>query len=157
MASRLTTCDEELEERIEITASLLGAGLLKSAVKAKMVEMWGCSTRTCETYISRARVLLMHLTQRPKEEHFTEAASFYTSVIQSEADLPAKLKARERLDSLYGLDAKFTAASSQAINVNVTQAVQVNGLTISIDEFRKLPADEQQRLLREAIRSSPSS
>ncbi len=116
---RLTTSDEEMEERIESIAALLGSGAMKSQVKKQIQLKYGCSVRTCETYLSRARVLLIEQTNRSKAEHFTDAAAFYLSILQSNAEIPVKIKARERLDQLYGLDAKHGDPPSNTTNTTV--------------------------------------
>jgi hypothetical protein len=104
MPVRQTKSAKDLEARVEFTATLLGLGLSKSAIKKRLIEAYQCSARTCETYLSRAKDLLVQWSGQAKQEHFVEAVAFYRSVIQAQGSVKDKLCARERLDALYGLE-----------------------------------------------------
>lgn len=107
VAARKTASAEDLGERIEYVASLLGGGLLKSEVKDAIRQRYGddLSARTLETYVSRARELVVKWTGQTKDEHVVEAVAFYRSVLASPtAKMREKLIARERLDLLLDLE-----------------------------------------------------
>jgi hypothetical protein len=123
-----------MEERIEMTAHLLAQAMLKGQIKRLLKAKWGCSARTCEVYLSRARKLLVEKSGRTRGEHFIEAAAFYRSVIQSpNASLRDKLQARERLDVLYGLEAprdvRFTGVVGGVIRHDVKHSLDLSRLT----------------------------
>lgn len=101
---RKTKSNAELEQRIEFTALLLGKALPKSVVKKQLILRYKVSARQCETYISRARALLVAWSGRSRDEHRVDSAAFWLSVIQDlSSSEQARLRARENLDKLYGL------------------------------------------------------
>jgi hypothetical protein len=127
---RSSSSARELEQRIEFTAYLLGQMVPKGQVKTLLRRRYQnrsgkpISARTCEDYISRAREKLIEWTQKPKEEHVTEAAAYYVTTIQNaQATISEKLRARERLDALYGINAPIRHAHGGDPDAPPIQAV----------------------------------
>jgi hypothetical protein len=114
--ARQTHSAKEMEDRIELTAMLLGQGLTKGQIKQMLKSKWQCSARSCEAYLARAREKLVQWSGQPKADHFIESASFYRSVLASSAPTREKLLARERLDMLYGLEAARNLKVDSVVN-----------------------------------------
>jgi hypothetical protein len=103
---RSSESDAELEKRIEWTAMVLGSGLPYCEVKRQVMVQFGCVRRTAETYIARARKLLIKWSGQTKEEHFVEGVAFWRTIIQDpRSTLRARMDARRELDALFGLHA----------------------------------------------------
>lgn len=108
---RSTTSNAELKERIELTAHLLGQGLRKGEIKRELKARFKnrdgtpISARTCEAYLTRARRLLVEKSGVSKQEHARRSSWFYLSILWNpSASTAHKLRARENLDRLLGLD-----------------------------------------------------
>lgn len=102
---RQTKSDQELEQRVEFTALLLGRDLPKSEIKRVLKSKYSCSAQTCESYISKARALLIEWSGQTKDELFVESVSFWRSIIQGPRSKDGdRMRARERLDALYALE-----------------------------------------------------
>lgn len=60
--------------------------------------------RTAENYVARARERILQETGKPKAEHVADSYEFYR-MMQVDADKDIdKIKARERIDKLLGLE-----------------------------------------------------
>jgi hypothetical protein len=100
---------EQLEERIERTREMLASGLQKRVIKRRLAKRYGVNPRTCETYLARARELIVQASGRARPEWRAESLAFYESVIADRlASTRDKVKARERIDKLLGLEDKST-------------------------------------------------
>ncbi len=129
MDGAMTRYRPESARRIEYTAQLMGSGLPEYAVIDKLKLDFGISFRQCVRYMSRARGIMIAWTQQPKAAHFTESATFYRTIIQTSKDERNRIAARERLDSLYGLDAKYDDKDDGASVVNNVLNITVNNLS----------------------------
>jgi hypothetical protein len=99
---------------------------VKRRIRQQYKELTGsdCNARTCENCIARGRVLLLEWSNKDPKEHQIEAVGFYTSVIQHPGTtMLEKMRARERLDALYGLDG-FTLTVKGGANGGVQLNVQ---------------------------------
>jgi hypothetical protein len=104
LGGRRTRCTAEMKHLTERVAAMLGSGAKKRDCKRFLKERLGCSPRTCEAYIARARAVLLAMAGTTREEERERALWFYHSVIQDEgATLMEKLQARHRMDVLLGL------------------------------------------------------
>jgi hypothetical protein len=113
MARRKTRSAKQVEKYVAMTAIWLGQMVPKHEVKRRLRQAFiddglaagPISWRTCETYISRARQLLIEWHDRTPRELHIEAVAFYVSVIQHPGSSEmARLTARQRLDRLFGLE-----------------------------------------------------
>jgi len=132
---------EALEARIRLVESWMRKGILvRSVLKKKIKKKWDLEWRMADIYISRARDrLLLHLNQT-KEEHRANSLAFYEGVMMNpEANLTEKIRARERVDKLLGLE------QPQQIQAEIT----ARRAPLPVEE---LPLEERRRLL-EVIRS----
>jgi hypothetical protein len=77
---------DEVDQRIELTASLLSRRLKKGEIKRLLKGKYNVTARCCERYLSRARRLLLKRSRRPKEVHISEAQAIYEQTIR-EADV----------------------------------------------------------------------
>ncbi len=118
-STALKSTNQEILDRIEFTAQLMGSGAPDYAVKQKVRQEYGVSRATCLRYMSRARGLMIAWTERPKQDHFVDSYNHYRTIIQTTSDPVAKLRAQERIDSLFGLDAKYTGGTTNNTQFNV--------------------------------------
>jgi hypothetical protein len=101
---RKSKSNKEIEERIEVVANMLALDVRKSSIKKFCLEKFGVGYRSAEVYISRARELLVKWSKQSSEEHYIEALAWWRGVIQNQStDWPAKMRARENLDRLFGI------------------------------------------------------
>jgi hypothetical protein len=96
----------ERRERLNFCVLMLQRHLYKSDIKRRMRTRYkGISARTIERYLSRARKVLVgryrKLSANPKQD----SVMFWLSLVQGpDTDIRTKMRARERLDKLLGLD-----------------------------------------------------
>ena len=96
---------KEIRERVEIVTQLLGVKT-RSQIHDFCRVAWGVVWRTSDEYSSRAREMLMEACNTTKPEMRSESYRFYLSVLNSPtASHFEKLRARQRIDDLFGLNA----------------------------------------------------
>ena len=109
--------------KIEIQAfvlDLLLKGVLTGAVKEKVESQYGLKRRSVEPYLRRAREEMREATGKDDEAHRTDAYCFYNSILTDpDASHKDKLRARERIDKLFGLD-KPIITKGENLTVSVT-------------------------------------
>lgn len=133
---------EEQKQIEKEVFELLTKGVYKEQVKTIIADTWGLQRRSVERYISHARKLMREAAGKDDDEHRSDAYSFYTSVLSDpDASHRDKIKARERIDKLYGLD-KPTVVHGKNVNVELTQEDLAE---MSDDEL----ADLERRLLNQ--------
>lgn len=141
----------ELEDRYIRTAALLAQGNTKGAVKSALIKAYDISARTCETYLARARELLLAETGKPAGEHRAESLAFYQTIkADPNASTIAKLKAQERIDKLLALElpAKLTLTDSTGENPMTIRLEAQTLESLPDEELGKLAAayDVMERL-----------
>jgi hypothetical protein len=135
------TKGQALENRILFVESGRRRGCLgQSRLKKKIKKKWDIEGRRADEYIRRARPrLLIHLNQS-KEEHRADSLAFYEGVQEGQAsNVAEKLRARERIDKLLGLE--------QPMQIHAEISARPSG--IAVDD---LPI-EQRRLLLQNLRN----
>lgn len=135
-ALRATKC--ELYDRIEIIADMIATRATDRAVREQCKEMWGLKFRQISRLMARARQILIQRTQRPREEHQVESYNLYLSELQRSSDPAVRLKAQERIDSILGLDAKYTGGPYAPPASNTTVNVTINVAGLSSDQIEEL-------------------
>lgn len=99
------------DELIELVAEMLGKCWKKGAIKRAIVEINGGVSpcrQTMEKILSLGRALLRQQLELSPGDAKGESVEFYRMVIADEkASWSDRLKAREALDALLGLDPKF--------------------------------------------------
>ncbi len=99
---------KEYDTRIDAVAKLLVQGAKKGEIKKQAKDQWGVSARTVENYLARARERLIAEMDEPKEVLVLQALHIYEAVINDgESYGMEKIKARERIDKLLGLESPF--------------------------------------------------
>jgi hypothetical protein len=98
---------EQIEERIELVQSLLSQGVLKGQIKRVILAKYGITARQCEEYISRAKDAIRKQFGQNKDQHRKDSFAFYQAIAApgGKASPGARLRARQRIDELLGLDA----------------------------------------------------
>lgn len=95
----------EIAERVELCQDMIFAGARKRAIVSAVKERWGVSTRTVESYISRAQRQMVDESGRSKEMWRAEQLGKYLAIAHSDASRPIdKIKALERIDKILGLE-----------------------------------------------------
>lgn len=98
--------NDQLQERIEETAGLLAMGATKTEIHKVVGGKHNVVWRTVDIYIARARKWLEKQADRTQEQVRSESVNWYERQLKSSgAALRDKIKCRERLDEIYGIDA----------------------------------------------------
>lgn len=124
-------------DRIEFTAGLMGSMLHDFQVRQQLREKWPVSRRQCDRYMARARLLMRERSGRDRFEHLVEADAFYRSELQGTAEPMVRIKCRERLDALYGVDARYEGEVAKPAVTNNTVNVTINVVGLSVDEIER--------------------
>ena len=98
---------EQINERIELVENLLGQGVKTGQIKRAIISQYGVAYGQVLIYIARARANIQKRFSQNKEEHRADSFSFYEAIAapNSKASAGARLRARQRIDELLGLDA----------------------------------------------------
>ena len=103
--SRKST-NAEIEERITAAEILICRCARRGEIHAHFAAKYDVCWRSTDRYVARARERLRQRSTRPRQDHFDESMTFYESVIRDKNARPQdKLRARQRMDELLGLDA----------------------------------------------------
>ena len=127
----------ELEKRVLLVETWMRKGiLLRSRLKRKIKHRWDIEWRQADEYIRRARErLLIHLNQS-REEHRADSLAFYEGImLNDDAAIAEKLRARERVDKLLGLE------QPQQIQAEIT--ARPSGISVE-----SLDLESKKKLLR---------
>lgn len=96
---------EQQLQLIRLIKKMLGMGKYASEIKKAVNQEYGLSTRSVERYITRARREMVKHTKVSLEDHVAEAYYFYRGILTDpESTQRERLRARERIDKLLGLD-----------------------------------------------------
>lgn len=126
-----------------LVAELLSRGKTTGEIKRMIHVEYGLKPRSVEPYLRRAREAMRAETGKSVEDLRTESYYYYRSVLQDpEASHRDKLRARERIDKLLGLD-KPVMTHNKNLNIDVTPE---DISEMSDDEL----ADYERRLLGES-------
>lgn len=95
----------EHAKRIEFVRNMLASGFSKGEIKTVTKATYGIKSSTVGRYVSRARERMLQETGKQKAEHVADSYEFYRK-IQANPDEKSivRLKARERIDKLLGLE-----------------------------------------------------
>lgn len=97
---------QQIEERVSFVAACLVSGLTKGLIKKAVLDKYGLGYREVERLIKKAKTALLAESGKAREELISEAYGFYRRIIQdSKSSVADRLRARERIDQLFGLDA----------------------------------------------------
>jgi hypothetical protein len=119
---------KEVEERIDATIDMLARCWHKSQIKTGLRELVRRQTgvdkdlcgRECERYISRAKDKILAKAAAPRDDMIAESRAVYEAIIRDpKVAASVKVRARERMDLLQGLDApkrqEITGADGQPL------------------------------------------
>lgn len=120
--------NEELEKRALAVLDRMVSGHSKHAIRIMAASTWSVDSRTSDRYMARAAKILNDAANLPRAELINRAMGFYESVMRSrDATYRDKLRAQERIDKLFGLEAptrtELTGANGLPIEVK-TQRVE---------------------------------
>jgi hypothetical protein len=97
---------DEVQRRIEEAVMLLGQSATTGMVKAALIAKYGVNWQMALVYIDRAKKLMLSRANMSKEDVKAEALAFYDRMILSKSVKDSdKLKARQRKDEIFGIDA----------------------------------------------------
>jgi hypothetical protein len=95
----------QIEERIQACVKLLSQGKRKEEIKKAVMRQYDVVARTVEVYLSRARVILLKQSQKSATEHRADSYALYLEIASdTKAARRDRIKARERIDKLLGLE-----------------------------------------------------
>jgi hypothetical protein len=107
------TPSDEIDKRVEITETLLARGMRKSDIKQYLKGEFGITARTCESYLARARDLILLKLRSDRDEHRAMALAFYQTVrADASASFMERLRAQQQIDHLLGLHAPWKVAQT---------------------------------------------
>lgn len=96
---------EEEEERIRIITIFIAEGRHNGEIKKLIAAKFQIKPRSAERYMARARARLRQEIGKSKEDLRVDSFAYYQSVLRDpEATIFNKLKARQRIDKLLGVD-----------------------------------------------------
>lgn len=97
---------KEHRERVAMCRALLGKCVHDGDIKRIVAAKYGISKRSVERYLRSAREQMVAETGQPREVLQAESVEFYRTICQKkEAEDRDKIKARERIDKVLGLEA----------------------------------------------------
>lgn len=135
MAAKKATA-EEIEERVEACEQMIALGRYNGEIKRAMAKQYGISPRTAESYIKKARTAMLNRRGETRDGLQADAMAFYQSIIRDEnASNRDKIRARERIDKLLGLDEPQRAESGPP------PSTKVPGLSIIVDGKTVTPGE----------------
>lgn len=135
MARRLT--EDEKQERIDVARMLIGMGKYRGEIKSMIARQYGITTRSAERYYTDATRQIREEVEQTDEELISKSLAFYEQIIRSkDANDMAKIKARERMDKILGID---------VLRVSIGKTYREKLEELGIDP------DEAGRELREAL------
>jgi hypothetical protein len=103
--ARQTASADELDLRICFTATLLSQLKPKCQIMAMLKQRYGCSARTCETYITRAREKLLEWTGKSKEQVRFDVVGLPFGALSSSNKIGEKIAIVDRIIAIFGLEA----------------------------------------------------
>ena len=96
---------EDREHVVRLIKKMLGMGKYSSDIKRAVAEEFQLSPRSVGRYLKRARQEMISRMKVTPDTHRAESFYFYRSLINNPDVHPReKLRARERIDKLFGLD-----------------------------------------------------
>ena len=130
--------NEEMAERVEYMQTLLAKDMRDGDLKRAFREMYGnLDHATILEYKARARAKNLEAMKRPKNEWVAESIEVYRDIMADPTVKPIdKIKARERIDKLLGLDApqrtEHTGADGGPIQIeSLIDAAELTDVDIS--------------------------
>jgi len=99
---------KEHDERVAVCADMLARGFRNGAIKRRVAAFYGCSPRSVERYLRRARDRLCEELdgEGGREEHRARSLDQYRMLLRDDGTTPVvRLKAQERIDKILGLEA----------------------------------------------------
>lgn len=115
---------EEKQERVEMARQLIGQGLYRSEIKRQLSDEYGITTRSAERHITDAIKSIRESVERSDADQIGDAIAFYEQIIRDKnASHVAKIKARERMDKILGIE-----VTRHAISMNYKEKLEELGV-----------------------------
>lgn len=160
-ALRIKPTRAEHDARIEVAAHLLGSMAHNHMIINELKKAYQVNKHTAQRYMARARILIRQRTGQGRFEHRMEAEAFYRTELQRSNEPMVRIKCRERLDSIHGVDAKFengpaqpestkdvATESAAALTVDAIDSRIEAGAEIDPASLAHLPRADRLRILR---------
>jgi len=126
---------EECEKIQNVVIRLLGFGKQRTEIKNAIAAKYGLRPRSVERYLCQAKELMLAETGKSGNEHRADGYYFYLSIVRDEnQSTKDRLKARERIDKLLGLELQQSEAMEQGTTINVSWDSLIDGT-------KKLPSN----------------
>lgn len=132
----------KLAERIETARKLIGRGLYQGEIKRALANQFDVSTRTAERYITKAKREIRESVEKSDSDLIAESLEFYTSILRDrDASHRDKIKARERMDKILGIE-----VTRHAISMNYKEKLEELGVDpeAAMTDMREAIADALQ-------------
>ncbi len=133
---------EEQAERIELVEGLLGQGARTGQIKRALKTQYGLEHAQSMVYIGRARDNIRKRFGKNREAHRADSFAFYEAMATatSKATPIVKLRARQRIDELLGLDAPHRTELSGIEGQPIPVHVKTND-PIDFAEFQRVAGE----------------
>ena len=129
----------EHAQRVASAMEMLLEGKSDGQVKRAVAERFGLSPRTVERYLRRAREKMVESTGKPADALRAEALAVYQTIIDDpEAENRDRIKARERIDKLLGLEIHHSFAGKLEVSGPDGAPIQHQATVVTVDLGTKL-------------------
>lgn len=127
----------EHAQRVNLCRQMVGQAYHDGEIKRLVSQKYNISPRSVERYIKRARDQIIAELGIPKVELRAQSAEFYRSVAHdAKQKTRDRLRARERIDKLYGLDSPIMVSPTDPEGGPLTFAA----LLVASQELPAAPA-----------------
>jgi hypothetical protein len=135
----LKPTNDELEKRIEEVELLMARGARPSQIHAAICKKYGIHWNSVNRYMVRARKNIQKRFARSREQHRADSFTFYESMIMAgDASPGAKIRARQRIDELLGLDAPKRTELSGPDGVPIQTEDKTEPPTLTPAQLRRI-------------------
>jgi hypothetical protein len=107
---------------VRLIIKMIGLGKYTSEIKTAISAEYGLSRHTATRYVNRARRVMRSYVERDIKQHRADSFYFYRSVIDDpESTQHERLRARERIDKIMGLEIPSKYQLNQQFNMSIEE------------------------------------
>lgn len=141
----------QMDARVDWVETLLREGpLFKHQLIKRIKKKYPVTTRTAETYISRARDRLNIRVREAKDFHRGNSLAFYEGMV-ADPKVPERIRllAQERIDKLLGLDQPQRVEHSGTMVQKMESGTSLKDLNLDLETKKKILASIRENKAKE--------